>query len=252
MEPILSPSLDPRARGKLAREIKFVVSPELAAEVHTWARVHLEPDPCGTGRYADAYSITSLYLDTKDYDVLRRQGSFARAKYRIRRYGESAAVYLERKLKNQGLVGKRRTAIDEGLLDLLAKPPAGDWAGDWFHRRVALRQLAPICQISYQRHARLGRVPEGNIRLTIDDQIRAWPVARWNFVPNRGGTPLNAGFCIVEIKYKQQLPALFEQLLLRYPLAPANLSKLRLAGSELGFVPLAAKKDWRSQPCLIS
>jgi len=40
--------------------------------------------------------------------------------------------------------------------------------------------------------------------------------------------------------------------LLRYPLAPANLSKLRLAGSELGFVPLAAKKDWRSQPCLIS
>src|SRR5437899_9692609 len=104
----MSPSLDLRENRELASESKFQVPQHVAHEVLEWARGRMSPDPNGSGDMNDGYQITSLYFDTEQFDVFARKGSFGRTKYRVRRYGPSDIVFLERKLKTGGLVTKRR------------------------------------------------------------------------------------------------------------------------------------------------
>src|SRR4051812_42688804 len=96
----------PSLRSKPIYERKFVLPASLAPRVLAWARENMMPDPNGG---LDGYTVTSLYLDTKDMAVLRKQGSFGRAKYRIRRYNDEGVICLERKMKRDGVVAKRRT-----------------------------------------------------------------------------------------------------------------------------------------------
>src|SRR5438128_22149 len=128
---MLSAPLDPRP---LASEIKFLVDASTAQRIRDWARLHLSCDPNGGGPFSDQYRTTSLYLDTPQLDVFHRRGSFGRAKYRIRRYGDEEVLFLERKMKTRGLLHKRRTTIDLDGLDSLSTAPARDWRGYWFHR----------------------------------------------------------------------------------------------------------------------
>src|SRR5204863_5274097 len=143
-----------RESRALAAEIKFQVPPDQTGAVRRWARSRLSADPFGGGPEGDTYCTTSLYFDTVDFDVFHRRGSYGRSKYRIRRYGQADEVFLERKLKKQDLVSKRRSQIAMRELSRLDETePAGGWAGYWFHRRVLARNLRLICQIAYRRTA---------------------------------------------------------------------------------------------------
>ena len=82
-----------------AFETKFLIDPALGQRIREWMRAKLSPDPYGSGSHADEYRITSLYFETRNYDVFRRQGSYGRSKYRVRRYGSADVVYLERKMR---------------------------------------------------------------------------------------------------------------------------------------------------------
>src|ERR1041385_3014027 len=95
---------DLRDNRALAAEVKFLISPTLAEQICAWARDRLPPDPYGVGVCGDSYRVSSLYFDTEDLAVFHRRGSFARSKYRIRRYGAGDSAFLERKLKTHGCV----------------------------------------------------------------------------------------------------------------------------------------------------
>jgi len=137
-----------------AYETKFAIAPALAEEIKKWAQANLAPDPNASDSSDGGYKITSLYFDTANFDVFHRRGSFGRSKYRIRRYGESETVFLERKLKNRGLVSKWRTPVALDELERLGETAAEQpWNGDWYQRRIQARRLNPVCQISYQRTA---------------------------------------------------------------------------------------------------
>ena len=139
----------PEERG-FAREIKFLVPAGQAELIRQWARSRLEPDPHAGGPTDDIYRISSLYFDTPRFDVYCRNGSYGRAKYRIRRYGDSKRVFLDRKLKSRGVVSKRRSIVKVNELGRLENgEPDRDWPGFWFHRRLLLRGLNSICQVSY-------------------------------------------------------------------------------------------------------
>src|SRR5262245_58191826 len=89
---VLSPALQ-GAHGP-AFELKFHVSNTDAATIEQWARQILAPDVHGLdGRY----SIRTLYCDTPALDVYHRSPGYRRSKFRLRRYGASEAVFLERK-----------------------------------------------------------------------------------------------------------------------------------------------------------
>ena len=178
----MSPSTDLRENREFASELKFVANRFVAEQIRDWARGRLAPDPNACGESSDGYQISSLYFDTKHFDVFHRRGSFGRSKYRIRRYGASEVAFLERKLKTRGLVSKRRTIVGLNELQRLAgAEPDRGWIGYWYHQRLLARRLKPICQITYRRTARVELSSYGPIRLTLDEDIQALGAAQLKF-----------------------------------------------------------------------
>lgn len=235
-------------RREFASEIKFLIPPDRVESVRAWARVHLQPDPNGTGADHDTYSITSLYFDTSHFDVFHGGGSFGRSKYRIRRYNGNETVFLERKTKTRTWVSKRRSQVVVGTLPLLkGASPAGDWPGFWFHRRLLVRQMHPVCQISYLRTARVGMAEGHPIRLTLDRDLRASARGAHAFDDRNTGTQLLDQAWILELKYRYALPALFKRLITELAPAPQRISKYRLAVTALG---LATPTPASAQPRL--
>jgi hypothetical protein len=226
------PRLDPvetrEVRG-FAKEVKFIVSAAVGERIRAWAREHLSADPHGAGAFGDEYVTTSLYFDSPALDVFHGRGSYKRAKYRVRRYGSTDQIFLERKLRSKALLAKRRTAIALDDLALVAEP-VFDWSGRWFQRRLAARRLQPTCQVTYRRTAHVG--PTTAMRLTLDDQLRARPVTDLDFEQDSGDRIFDAQV-IVELKYRGIVPALFKRLLEDFRLTPQPVSKYRLAVSAL-------------------
>ncbi len=228
--PALSSSRETRV---LATELKFLVTPAAAREIRAWARAELAADPHGAGPSADEYTINSLYFDTDALDVFHRRGSYGRAKYRVRRYGQAALVFLERKMRTRALLAKRRTAIALDDLDALQEQDLVEgWAGAWVHDRLRVRRLRPLVQVAYSRMARLMEGPHGAVRLTVDDELRALPALDLGF-RNVAGRPMLHDRAIVEIKFRKALPAKFRALIDTHRLVPARISKYRLAQDTL-------------------
>src|SRR5947208_2079010 len=194
-------SIDLREYREFASELKFLVSPPTAERIREWARARLVPDPNASGESSDAYRITSLYFDTRHFDVFHRRGSFGRSKYRIRRYGASEVAFLERKLKTRGLLSKRRSVVKLAELKRLGDTrPERGWAGFWYHQRLLARRLNPVCRISYRRTARVAMTGFGPIRLTLDDDIRALGANELDFGGDAAGRHLSAEKVIIELK----------------------------------------------------
>jgi hypothetical protein len=239
----MSPSTDLRENREFANELKFQVTHLIAEQVRDWARSCLLPDPNAAEGLTDAYYITSLYFDTERLDVFRRNGSYGRSKYRIRRYGPSDFVFLERKLKTKGLVTKRRAAVTLDDLERLAAPETvANWKGKWYHDRLLARRLQAICQISYRRTARVAMTDLGPVRLTLDEDIHALPAQGVKFVNGHAGERLSEDRVIIELKYRGTMPVIFKQLIETFALNPQPVSKYRLAVVALGFAsPLVPK-----------
>ena len=215
-----------------AFEVKFLVQPDAAARIRQWARAHLSPDPHGSGPFSDEYRTTSLYFDTTAYDVFHQRGSFGRGKYRIRRYGEDAAVFLERKMRQRIVLAKRRTPTPLTMLERLTHAPDPEWTGYWFHRRVVARELRPVCQVTYHRTARVLTRNGDQVRLTLDSDLRARLLRDVRFARSTG-MPVTDGQSILELKFKGSAPALFRQLVQDLALNPQNVSKYRLSLARL-------------------
>ena len=223
-----------------AREAKFVLDAALAENIRLWARQHLEADVHGHGPHGDEYDTTSVYFDTDAQDVFNRRGSFARSKFRIRRYDGNDGVFLERKLRQPAVLAKRRTLVPVDALTRLDDATVDDrWAGSWFHRRVAARQLQPVCQIAYSRMAR-GVARDGDqVRLTLDVNLRARPAAGASFADRRGDfTMALPEQSILELKYRGPLPTVFRRLCSEFALTPQPASKYRLGMLALGHARL--------------
>lgn len=215
-----------------AAELKFLVAPDVGADIRAWIRTELTPDPHGTGAFADEYSTTTLYADTPAWDVYLRHGSYGRSKYRVRRYGTSDVVFLERKLRTAALLSKRRTIIP---IDAL-----GQWGpGHWFHERLTARGLTPVCQVSYDRTARVTATPYGIARLTVDSGLRAQPACAWEYDETPRYQSVLTGAEILELKFMVAMPAVFKRLIETFGLAPDSVSKYRLSVAALNLATAA-------------
>jgi len=220
-----------RTSSAPVREMKFRLNATQAASIRVWAQRELSPDPLAQLDADECYRTSSLYFDTPEFDVLRRRGSYGRSKYRVRRYGAATELFLERKLKHQGIVRKWRTAVPSEALIALAE---GESA--WFGRRLHARALRPVCEISYRRLARVGACEQGqSIRLTLDDQLRAVRVDRLAFAAPGEANPLSQIQAVLELKYRSEIPAVFARLMAEFRLVPNSVSKYRTAAVALGY-----------------
>ncbi len=236
----MSPSTETRERRELAYELKFLLSPAVADQIRDWVRGRLAPDPHAGGCADDEYRITSLYFDTPEFATFHRRGSYGRSKFRIRRYGNGEVVFLERKARARGQLSKRRSLVPLEDLERLGGSAADrGWTGCWFHRRLQLRRLDPVCQISYDRAARVAMTDNGPIRLTLDMNLRALPAAGLWF-NERAGDVLLPDRVVLELKFLRESPVVFKCLVEEFALNPEPFSKYRLAAASLGRVPVLA------------
>ena len=220
-----------------AREIKFVVNNEIAPRIQAWMREHLSADEFGAGEHRDEYATTSLYFETDRFDVFHRRGSYGKSKYRVRRYGTSPIMFLERKFRTDRVLIKRRTTVPVDQFDRLERNQADPaWDGYWFHRRLLARELRPLIQVCYNRTARLGTSSTGPFRMTVDFDLRVLPMPDRAFLPGVG-LPLLDGQNIVELKYTVALPAAFKQLVELFALKTQPVSKYRAGLALLGLSP---------------
>jgi len=226
-----------RVDRALSREVKFLISASVGEAIRAWARRYMAPDPHGSGGHQDTYRTTTLYFDTRDFDVFHRRRSFGRSKYRVRRYDSSDLVFLERKMRTGERLSKRRTTVPLAEVARLEAPRDSSWAGAWLQRRLTVRQLAPVCVLRYRRTARLTPSAYGPARLTLDEQAVAWRTTQCSLDDQPAGTGICEGHVILELKYQMALPPLFKELAETFGLEPGKLSKYRLAAPALGLVP---------------
>src|SRR3954469_2730541 len=227
-------STEIRENRAFAAEIKFFVPADRVDALRSWARARLGPDPYGGGPHGDTYETNSLYFDTSHFDVFHRRGSYGRSKYRVRRYGESTDLFFERKLKTRDLVSKRRSIVAASDLPRLASPePKRGWAGHWFHRRILARDLKVVCQVAYTRTALVHSNGQGPIRLTLDEHVRALETKELAFQILPHTFAVTDGSAILELKYYQSFPTVFQELAAEFSLSAQPISKYRISVATL-------------------
>ena len=168
---------------------------------------HAEPD--------GSYRVTSLYLDTP-YDAALREkldGVDRREKFRLRYYGEEPAwLKLEKKFKVNGLCGKRTARLSRGEAERLLE---GDWGfllerGEpllaELYSKLMGTGLRPRTVVCYDREA--FSYPPGNVRVTLDRNLRTGLSALDFFRPERFSLKPLPGLTVLEVKYDAFLPDL--------------------------------------------
>lgn len=236
-----SPSLfGPGAEANTATafEVKFLLTEDQVREVVARVTGKLALDPYADPAMGNAYLTTSVYTDTPAFDVFYRTEGYDRDKFRVRRYGVTGPVFVERKTKNGEKVRKHRSKIDAGEVPDLAAPSLnGEWAGEWFHSQLLEKRLAPVCRVAYERVAYLGTADGGTVRLTFDRNIRGALTSAWKLEAVGPVPPIVPDLVVTEFKFRTTMPALFKGIVADLNLTPAPFSKYRTFVQAAGLVP---------------
>ncbi|SMP73108.1 VTC domain-containing protein [Neorhodopirellula lusitana] len=223
-------------------EMKFVLDGAILEQVQDWAVDHLGIDKsCESD---NRRSITALYLDTAKLDLLRGTGEAGKTSHRIRRDGNDQRLTIETKRTKKMVVRKNRSSVFESdLLPRLRSQCIGKvdgqetaeaWCGDWFLKRLTQRQLQPTVQVAFERFTRASVLNGEKLRLSIDSDMRVGPVDGWKLAD--GGLADSAGkfetlgdHLILKLKFRDQMPHLFKELLRAFPLPSVRFSKYQVA-----------------------
>ena len=200
------------ADGATAYEVKFLLTEDQAAEVAARVAEKLALDPYADPAMGNAYLTTSVYTDTPTFDVFYRTEGYNRDKFRVRRYGASGPVFVERKTKSGDKVRKHRARINPAEVAELAAPGLnGEWAG-------------------------------GTVRLTFDRNVRGVMAGEWR-LEAVGAVPPLLDRVVCEFKFRTAMPALFKGIVADLALTPTPVSKYRTFVQSTGLVPARSQPD---------
>ena len=198
-------------------EVKYIINLFEAEILKHRLPALLRPDP--HARPDGGYFIRSVYFDDPDYKAYREKldGVKERTKYRIRFYNlDDKVIFLEKKMKNGDMCGKESVRLSrrgadaylEGN-DALRKLPG--LAGELGRLRQGVWK--PVVIVDYDRWA--FTYPLGNVRVTIDGNIRTAPYQTDAFDRRLLTVPvLEQGQAVLEVKYDAFLPAQVRELLM--------------------------------------
>ena len=159
------------------------------------------------------YEIRSLYFDDPRDTALREKldGVAKREKFRIRYYGGDASyICLEKKVKRDGLCGKRSVLLSaqevQALLsgDLDWMPGGGRPLIQELYWRMKSQGLCPRTIVDYTRDAFV--FPAGNVRVTLDFNIRTGLRSTDFLNPACVTVPAGNAPSILEVKWDEFLP----------------------------------------------
>lgn len=159
------------------------------------------------------YEIRSLYFDDPLDTALREKidGVNRREKFRIRYYnGDASYICLEKKSKWNGLCGKRSVLLSaQEVRDILDGDLA--WMTDSgrsliqeLYYKMRSKRLRPKTIVDYTRDAYV--FPAGNVRVTLDSNIRTGLGATDFLNPACVTVPAGDAPVILEVKWDEFLP----------------------------------------------
>ncbi len=159
------------------------------------------------------YEIRSLYFDDPRDTALREKldGVARREKFRIRYYnGDASYICLEKKVKWDGLCGKRSVLLSTQEVQLLLDgnlgwmPSSGRPLIQELYWKMKANGLRPRTLVDYTRDAYV--FPAGNVRVTLDFNIRTG-LGCTDFLNSSAITvPAGDAPAILEVKWDEFLP----------------------------------------------
>ncbi len=183
------------------------------------------------------YSISNIYFDTWDDELIRRSVDrpLYKEKLRLRSYGIPTLedkVFLEIKKKFKGVVNKRRTVLQLGeaydfLLDHKSPMP-----NSYINEQVLnelkyfmdLYQPVPKVYLAYDRKALFGK-EDGELRITFDTNIRTRRERLRLESGDDGEELLKKGIWLMEIKTVGSMPVWLSELLTELKIYGCSFSK---------------------------
>lgn len=158
------------------------------------------------------YEIRSLYFDDSRNTALREKidGVSKREKFRIRYYnGDASYICLEKKIKQDGLCGKRSVLLSaqevqdllDGNLDWM--PGSGRPLIQELYWKMNSNGLRPRTIVDYTRDAYV--FPAGNVRVTLDFNIHTG-LGSTDFLNPTVTVPAGEAPVILEVKWDEFLP----------------------------------------------
>lgn len=166
------------------------------------------------------YEIRSLYFDNLSDKALREKldGVNIREKFRIRYYnGDISCIHLEKKYKKGNLGNKTSTPLTkEEALKIT------DGCFDWMqehenplirelYRKTTTQGLRPKIIVDYTREPYI--YPPGNVRVTIDYDIRTGLFHKDFLNPDCPTIPIRNSPIILEVKWDSWLPDIIREIL---------------------------------------
>ncbi|MDF2545120.1 MAG: molecular chaperone [Anaerosolibacter sp.] len=219
-------------------ESKFLLNKDTYEKIQDRLLDYMEPDKNNLSN--GFYTISNIYLDTRDHHLIRT--SLSKPKYkeklRIRAYGvpqNDEKVYLEIKKKVCGLVNKRRTTLklDEAY-DFVSsgiKPVYREYMNRQVINEIAymltIYDLEPKLYLAYDRKGLFARENK-DLRVTLDTNIRT---RRYDLRLENGdhGEPLlTKDQWLMEIKAENSIPLWLSKLLSEYKFYKTSFSKYGL------------------------
>ena len=223
---------------------------QLRAELESELTYFMDFDPRVKSTAKHQYCVRSLYFDdphsTCFYDKV--EGLHTRSKFRVRTYTDNPQVptpqFLEIKGRCDNVAFKHRTQLNSaGIVSyergeqLVGRVQNG--IGDCnvarqFCYDLYRKQIRPIALVDYLRRPYIGKF-DPEYRLTFDSELKG---TRTNCLFPSGSQPqsrsLLRGYTVLEVKFRQRIPAWFHGLIQAYELRRVSVSKICLAMEALG------------------
>lgn len=174
-------------------------------------RAVASPDPhARDGKYL----VRSLYFDSFDDRALREklEGAAHKEKFRIRYYnGDTSAIYLEKKTKSGALCRKEKTKLTCREAQAIVQGSRGwmlrtdDALLQEFYAKLCCG-LEPKTIVDYTREPFV--YPPGNVRVTLDCQIRTGLRSTDFLNPQCPTIPAGNAPAVLEVKWDAFLPSI--------------------------------------------
>lgn len=179
-----------------------------------------------------SYEIRSLYFDNPADKALREKidGVSRREKFRIRYYNkDSSLIHLEKKRKINGLGTKESASLTEEETHAILR---GDYTWmtqkhdplvEELYMKMTTQQLRPKTIVDYTREPYI--FPAGNVRVTIDYNIRTGLTCTDFLNPDCITIPAGDAPIILEVKWDNYLPDIIRDAVQLGSRSPCAFSK---------------------------
>ncbi|KGK87712.1 polyphosphate polymerase domain-containing protein [Clostridium sp. HMP27] len=216
-------------------EVKYLIDKSIYEEIQGRLLKYMELDEYN--RNHELYTISNIYLDTKDNHLIRTSLSKPRykEKLRIRAYGipeRNEKIYFEVKKKVAGVGSKRRTKLKLNeayeFVYTKEKPEIKDYMNKQVINEIQymlkMYDLEPKVYVAYERKALFCK-ENRDIRITFDTNIRTRRYDLRLESGDHGESLVDDDKWLMEIKVGSSMPLWLSQMLSEYKIFKTSFSK---------------------------